>query len=618
MRVLMQRYPFPPPDNNNRSQSENKDDNVRENIVQNNNENAENIDQNNNENNNENEENSESEESDNDADLLNNIDTLEAYISGQGYEYSETQLQLLDRLREAIILLDESTEICACGFFRINGYYANKCCALCFIKYFIHILLSCEMVLNNHNQLREADKFYEEYQTENDRVFDVSVILESIMIKYLEKTVKLIGSCPISWLILQGKPSEPRWTTHKQLTYLNFFRSKIVTSFMVRNYGANHKWKQLSNCIQELVAESEISMHPSTIYMPLLNRHTHEQDDGSFNTFFRFKQEIVEEHSKQQREITGEQEPTFQQLQTQFELTHIHYHLLHVLWNNNRVLYDWHIKRLAYRRQHPEIKPMTGLGFVGKKGSGKDTGFDFVHRVFDLRNSVKFTDLAKICGRFNADVTDRMFVCCNEVNRGDIENYLSMIKGFITNNTMHKELKFKQRHQVPMTQEFWFLSNYIEALVPLLTNDSRRLCVNEISDHKVNDMDYFVSVHGDINNKDIQQLFWCMLGKMDVSEFDWRTIPETDIMRRMKSMNLENNVYNWLVFLCNTDYDAAKKHSSPHKYMNPNNQYCYFLLTDAFKEYGNYIKEYKLGKFKISILFKYIIQNTLGFERKKK
>eukprot|EP01084_Bolivina_argentea_P009862 18403_1 len=548
--------------------------------------------------------------------MLDSIETLESFLDNH-YDYGVSALNLLNSFREAVIDLGESTEICDCGFYKINGYHANNKCAGCSLKYFAHMLLSPQSVLNDQSVLKEADQYYEEFIDENDRVAELSKCIELCVIGYLSKTINLIGSSPISWTFLQGKPNEPKWETIKNLDYLQFFRCTIITHYMNRLCGKDKQWIKLGNCVKELVALGQIRMFRICIYKPVADRHEYNSDDGSFNRFFRFQHEILEAKIRKERHAAGEREPTLQELEAKWDQTYIRQHIFEVVFDSNDENYKWYMKRLAKRRQMPHIKATSGFGLIGPKGSGKDTLFDFVEVLFDTRNCVKFSELSKICGRFNADVTDRMFVCCNEVNKGDLIEYLSLIKGFITNLMMHRDNKFIPRSEVPMFQEFYFFSNYIDAIVPLMTQDSRRLAVFGVSSCKLGNVTWFRNVQNDIKNIEIVQNCWEMLGKMDISDVDYRILPETAMMKRMRMRNVENNALLWLLNLYLTEYDQTKKHLSPFTNMNPNGEIFYFGITDAYKDYKSYIAENKLGIIQPSNNLKDYLQNTLLWERKR-
>eukprot|EP01084_Bolivina_argentea_P273569 466033_1 len=260
------------------------------------------------------------------AHLLDSIDTLTSFLDSK-YQYNSNQLSLFNRLRQALVELGESSEICDCGYYRINGYHGNNKCAGCLLKYFINITLSSQIVMNDPSILREADKYYETFIEDTDRVSETSKCIELSVILYLEATINLIGSCPVTWIILQGKPTEPRWETTKSLDYLKYFRSTIITNHMNREYGKKAKWMQLSNCVKELVAVAQIHMFRKSIYLPVANRHEYKSEDGSFNKFFRFYHEILQEKIQKQRLIDGVREPTYDELKAKFAYTSYKYYI---------------------------------------------------------------------------------------------------------------------------------------------------------------------------------------------------------------------------------------------------------------------------------------------------
>eukprot|EP01084_Bolivina_argentea_P318379 552123_1 len=491
-------------------------------------------------------------------DILESVENMQDYLDNKKYVYNNKQIKILDDLRKVLgdhFDIIDSPNNCACGNIQLNGYGTGGLCKQCLLRFWCDVLL-CDKyrVINDQSILKLADINYLSYTEPEEMKAKISAKCQPIILAYLYNTIKLIGTSPLQWIFLQGDPGKAVWKPKKSLSYLNYFRSDVLYNYMSMNYESSKKWRKVSNCVEQLVSDGLIAMHHMTVYLPVLNRNEH---------------------------------------------------------------YEWGLKRCALRRQKPHIKPTTGIAFIGDKGTGKDSYTDFLFNVFDDRNCIKFSTIEQVVSKFNADIADRMFIILNELNPGDAEKYLSTIKAYITDNKMHRENKFVARTQVPMTQEFMFLTNYMESVVPLMTNDSRRLGVYECSGDKVGNTQYFNELHECVAQEFIQQIFWQLLSKMDISNFNYRIIPTTDIMSRMRAQNVENNIGSWLLSLFHAEYEENNKEIYPYKYMDPRDdgETMYFMVQDGYQSYLGYVQMNKIGKCKSRSQFSDYMDNKMDWNR---
>jgi len=154
--------------------------------------------------------------------------------------------------------------------------------------------------------------------------------------------------------------------------------------------------------------------------------------------------------------------------------------LLQLLWHmcgneaNQKALYDWVIKWLAYPLQHPGAKMKSTIVIHGPQGTGKNMFFDEYMKLYGDYGRV--LDQAALEDKFNDWASRKLFLLADEVvARTEVYHLKNKLKALITGDRIRINPKNIQAYEEDNHANLVFLSN--EAMPVVLEEDDRRHAV---------------------------------------------------------------------------------------------------------------------------------------------
>lgn len=154
--------------------------------------------------------------------------------------------------------------------------------------------------------------------------------------------------------------------------------------------------------------------------------------------------------------------------------------LLHLLWHmcgnesNQKALYDWVLKWLAYPLQYPGAKMKSTIVIHGPQGTGKNMFFDEYMKLFGDYGRV--LDQAALEDKFNDWASRKLFLLADEVvARTEVYHLKNKLKALITGDRIRINPKNIQAYEEDNHANLVFLSN--EAMPVVLEEDDRRHAV---------------------------------------------------------------------------------------------------------------------------------------------
>lgn len=190
---------------------------------------------------------------------------------------------------------------------------------------------------------------------------------------------------------------------------------------------------------------------------------------------------------------------------------------------NDREVYEWILKWLAYPIQHRGAKMHSTIVLHGPQGTGKSRFFEAYGQIFGPYSRVLGQEALE--DKFNADWAEKkLFILADEVlARADMYHLKNRLKGFITGDTIRVNPKNVAAHNEKNQMNIVFLSNERQPLV--LENDDRRHLVIW-APPKLPDT-FFAEVNTEIDNGGVAALHHYLLG-LDLGEFKpWTRPPMT-------------------------------------------------------------------------------------------
>ena len=154
--------------------------------------------------------------------------------------------------------------------------------------------------------------------------------------------------------------------------------------------------------------------------------------------------------------------------------------LLALLWHmcgaerQQRALYEWVLRWLAYPLQHPGAKMKTTIVIHGPQGTGKNLFFDEYMKLYGDYGRV--LDQAALEDKFNDWASRKLFLLADEVvARTEVYHLKNKLKALITGDRIRINPKNIQAYEEDNHANLVFLSN--EAMPVVLEEDDRRHAV---------------------------------------------------------------------------------------------------------------------------------------------
>lgn len=187
--------------------------------------------------------------------------------------------------------------------------------------------------------------------------------------------------------------------------------------------------------------------------------------------------------------------------------------------DNNREVYEWVLKWLAYPIQHPGAKMKTALVMHGPQGAGKNQFFEAVMAIYGQYGRI--VDQMAIEDKFNDWASGKLFLIADEVvARQELFHVKNKLKHFVTGDWIRINPKNVAAHDEKNHVNLVFLSNETQPLV--LERDDRRYCV--VWTPAKLDADFYRAVADEIAGGGIAALHDYLLN-LDLGDFNEHSKP---------------------------------------------------------------------------------------------
>lgn len=206
--------------------------------------------------------------------------------------------------------------------------------------------------------------------------------------------------------------------------------------------------------------------------------------------------------------------------------------VLQLITNNDTAVFDYIEKWVAWILQKPYSKTGTSIIIQGDQGIGKDTYFDFVGKMFGeyFFNTNRAEE--DVFGKFNGHLKKILLMKFEEASFLVNKKNESSLKSLITCNRQAYENKGID----PIT-----LDNYFN-IVMTTNNDipvhieqtDRRFVLIKGSNQQRGNLQFWNSIHDQLNKPETLQAYMYHLLNLDLSEFNPRDRPITEYYEEVK------------------------------------------------------------------------------------
>lgn len=203
-------------------------------------------------------------------------------------------------------------------------------------------------------------------------------------------------------------------------------------------------------------------------------------------------------------------------------------------------LFDWVLKWLAYPIQHPGAKMQTALLMHGPEGTGKNTFFNVIRRIYG-RYGTQFSQV-ELESNFNGWASGKLFAIGNEVvSRAELYHIQGRLKSMVTEHEWIINEKMLPARSEANHCNFVFFSNRID--IAKLDPDDRRYCV--IWTPTKLDKDFYQRVSDEISDGGIEALHDHLL-TADLGDFEPHTdAPMTTAKDDLVNLSMDSTERFW-------------------------------------------------------------------------
>jgi putative DNA primase/helicase len=198
-------------------------------------------------------------------------------------------------------------------------------------------------------------------------------------------------------------------------------------------------------------------------------------------------------------------------------------------------MYEFLLDWMANMFQFPSSKSVMII-IQGMEGSGKSIICDLLGHMIGS-GSIEIDDVKEnLFGRFNDNLSRKVFVNLNEIDRKEMSQYFERIKSLITSPTINIEGKGQKKYTEQSLLHF--ITTTQNDNVFKITQESRRYCYFETNNELCGNTDYFNFLFNFIEKQSVQRAFYDYLMNRKVKQkITIKDIPITMAMREQFILN---------------------------------------------------------------------------------
>ncbi len=284
-----------------------------------------------------------------------------------------------------------------------------------------------------------------------------------------------------------------------------------------------------------------------------------------------------------------------------FEHSVVYNHILNVICNNDKILFDYFINYIAHLIQKPYDIPEVALFLYSQRhGVGKNMIAEkFISRLINDEHFILYKNGEGFFNKFNVSQMNRLVVLFDELKDGNNEfiKNRNFLKSKITSNKKQIEPKGMESFSINSYDRYLFLSNNKHSIY--IEPSDRRFVVFDCDNvifkkfNKEEKRFYFNNILNLINNDDFIKNSFEFFKNKNIKNFHPRDIVTTKLKIDMCLYNL-NNIKNFVIQyikesadLCIITDDEKKIFrvsskllwSEYKKWCSDSNETCYKLKT---------------------------------------
>lgn len=293
----------------------------------------------------------------------------------------------------------------------------------------------------------------------------------------------------------------------------------LVQSYQFKNEDDDDD--KPTKCIfNKWLADETRRTYESFAFIPYSKNKPNINENEIYNTFKPFKSQIIDIDTDDKIDTSN------------------FYELVNELCGGvDKIAYDYLLKYIAHMFQFPEIRPEVVIILMGTTGVGKDKLITMLLKLMGYINYAYRTANQKdVFGEFTESIYNKLLLQFNEAEgKVALENH-EALKNLCTEEENKINIKKKTLfHQTNLLRIFVVSNNKTPYNVQ---HNDRRGFIVKSTDKLQEDRVFFGKFTNDMNNQDYLNTLFTELMNIDLSNFDVKDRPKTDIFEKMRYDNI--------------------------------------------------------------------------------
>lgn len=192
------------------------------------------------------------------------------------------------------------------------------------------------------------------------------------------------------------------------------------------------------------------------------------------------------------------------------------------------------IKWCAHLVQKPWKKTETAPILIGEEGAGKGSFWYLLVALIGAHLCYQTSKMEEIAGKFNAAVSGKLLLSIDDAGHMSNKEYQEALKHITTTKELAVHAKYKMPDVEDSFHNLVVLSNRDDIIE--MTGKARRWYVIDVAG-RGNDKEFFDDFYAFIEDENSMLLFYNYLMNLDISDYDPRDFPVTDLKREIQGNN---------------------------------------------------------------------------------
>ena len=300
-------------------------------------------------------------------------------------------------------------------------------------------------------------------------------------------------------------------------------RSCLLLKYDAKNKTSSRAEVLMTVVLSDLSRHCNLKCYSSLCFDPYLNKD-HIRNQNKFNMFRGFTLKNDNPYWKNDSDISS---------------SLFFNHIRQYFCRGDQICFEYFLNWIAHMIQYPNVCAEVMIIIVSEQGLGKDMISRFIGSIIGLDYYKVFDDVSNFFARFNGEQENAMLTVLNELAEGgDVIKNHNKLKANITRLTTRVEKKGVEPYTVNHFSRYLGFTQNRKCIN--VENHDRRFFMLEGDNSIVGNHVYFNNLKKELDDKDFMMKTFSYFGTKDLSSFEIRNIPMTDIKKEQKVNNLSS------------------------------------------------------------------------------